>query len=76
MKVSIITSTFNSAATLRDTIESVLAQTYKDFEYIVVDGNSSDETLKIVREYTSAFKGRLKVVSEPDRGIYDAMNKG
>ena len=76
MKVSIITSTFNSATTLRDTIESVLAQTYKDIEYIVVDGNSSDETLKIVREYAPAFKGKLKVVSEPDRGIYDAMNKG
>lgn len=76
MKISVITATFNSAATLRDTIESVLAQTYKDIEYIVVDGNSSDETLKIVREYAPAFKGKLKVVSEPDRGIYDAMNKG
>ena len=46
MKISVITATFNSGQTIRNTIESVLAQTYKDIEYIVVDGNSSDETLK------------------------------
>lgn len=73
MKVSIITVCFNSAATIRDTIESVLAQDYADIEYIIVDGASRDNTLDIVNEY----RGRIaKVVSEPDKGIYDAMNKG
>lgn len=73
MKVSIITVTYNSASTVRDTIESVLAQTYSDIEYIIVDGASKDNTLDIVNEY----KGRIAtIISEPDKGIYDAMNKG
>ena len=76
MKVSIITASFNSASTIVDTIRSVLAQTYPDIEYWVIDGGSSDRTLEIVREYESQFKGRLHYVSEKDRGIYDAMNKG
>lgn len=73
MKVSIITVCFNSAGTIRDTIESVLAQTYSDIEYIVVDGASKDNTLDIVREYESRI---AMIISEPDKGIYDAMNKG
>ncbi|MBR1889352.1 MAG: glycosyltransferase [Alloprevotella sp.] len=76
MKISIITATYNSGATLKDTIESVLAQTYEDYEYIVKDGGSTDDTLDIVNQYSSQFKGRLKVVSDADQGIYDAMNKG
>lgn len=73
MKISIITVCYNSAATIRDTIESVLSQTYLDIEYIIVDGASTDHTLEIVNEY----RGRIaRVVSEPDRGVYDAMNKG
>lgn len=76
MKVSIITVAYNSAATIRNTIESVLSQTYGDIEYIVVDGGSQDGTLDIVREYESAGKGNLTFISEPDKGIYDAMNKG
>lgn len=76
MKVSVITATWNSAATLRDTIESVLAQTYPDIEHIIVDGGSTDETIQLVREYEPRYNGRLRYVSEPDRGIYDAMNKG
>ncbi len=73
MKVSIITVCFNSEATIRDTIESVLAQKYSDIEYIVVDGQSTDKTMNILREY----QGRIaKIISEPDKGIYDAMNKG
>ena len=76
MKISIITVTFNSAATVRGSIESVLHQSYSDIEYLVVDGASKDETLSIVREYDEKFEGRLRYVSEPDKGIYDAMNKG
>ncbi len=76
MKISIVTATYNSAKTLRDTIESVLAQTYPDIEFIIVDGVSADGTIDIVREYEPRFNGRLKFVSEPDRGLYDAMNKG
>ena len=76
MKVSIITATYNSAKTLTDTIESVLHQTYSDIEYIIVDGASSDGTLDIVKSYEQKFGGRLRYVSEPDNGLYDAMNKG
>ncbi len=76
MKISIITATYNSAATLRDTIESVLSQTYVNFEYLIVDGASSDNTLNIIKSYESRFQGKLHYISEPDKGIYDAMNKG
>ena len=76
MTISIITATYNSAKTVRDTFESVLGQTYKDIEYIVVDGASKDETVAIIKEYEPRFEGRMRWVSEPDKGIYDAMNKG
>jgi glycosyltransferase involved in cell wall biosynthesis len=72
-KVSIITVCFNSAKTIRDTIESVLSQDYPDIEYIVIDGRSSDQTIPIVNEYSDRIS---VIVSEVDRGIYDAMNKG
>lgn len=76
MKVSIITATYNSGATVRNTFQSVLRQTYFDFEYLVIDGASKDETLDIIKEYVPKFNGRMRYVSEPDKGIYDAMNKG
>lgn len=76
MKFSIITVTYNSATTLKDTINSVLNQTYKDYEYIIVDGKSNDTTIKIIKEYEPKFKGRMRWISEPDKGLYDAMNKG
>ena len=76
MKISIITATFNSGATIEDTIKSVLRQTYKDIEYWIIDGCSEDNTLEIVRYYEPMFNGRMHVISEPDKGIYDAMNKG
>ena len=76
MKVSIITITYNSAITLRDTMEAVLSQTSKNIEYIVVDGASKDDTVKIIKEYESKFNGQMRWVSEPDNGLYDAMNKG
>ncbi len=72
MQISIITVTYNSAATVRETLKSIESQTYPDIEHIIIDGASKDNTLKIVHE----FKHVAKVISEPDKGIYDAMNKG
>ena len=76
MKISLITVTFNSGGTLRDTIQSVLSQTYPEIEYIIVDGLSEDSTIDIIKEYVPLFQGRLKWISEKDNGLYDAMNKG
>ena len=73
MKVSIITITYNSAETVEDTIQSVLAQDYPNIEYIIVDGASKDETMSIVNRYRDKI---ATIHSEPDKGIYDAMNKG
>jgi glycosyltransferase len=73
MKISIITITYNSEKTLRDTIESVLNQSYKDIEYVVVDGKSKDSTCDIVRSYGNRIS---TFVSEKDNGLYDALNKG
>ena len=76
MKISIITVAYNSSKTISDTIESVLNQNYQDIEYIIIDGNSSDNTLEIIKLHAPKFNGRLKWISEPDKGLYDAMNKG
>lgn len=76
MKVSIITPCLNSAGTIRKTIESVLHQTYKNIEYIIVDGGSTDGTVAIIKEYVSQFSDRMRYISERDHGVYDAMNKG
>ncbi|WP_028898282.1 glycosyltransferase family 2 protein [Prevotella sp. HUN102] len=76
MKISIVTATFNSEATIADTINSVLSQDYKDIEYIIVDGGSTDKTMEIVKSKIQEFGNRLKYISESDKGIYDAMNKG
>lgn len=76
MTISIITATYNSAKTVADTFESVLGQTYKDIDYWVIDGGSTDGTLDIIRRYEPMFGGRMHYISEKDRGIYDAMNKG
>ena len=73
MKISIITVCYNSAATIEKTIQSVASQTYKNIEYIVVDGNSTDNTLQVIKKYDTVI---TKWVSEPDSGLYDAMNKG
>jgi glycosyltransferase involved in cell wall biosynthesis len=70
--ITIITVCYNAEKTIRDTIDSVLNQTYKDIDYIIVDGGSTDGTLAIIQEYA----GRLRYVSELDSGMYDAMNKG
>lgn len=76
MIISIITATYNSAKTVCDTFKSVLLQNYTNYEYIVIDGGSKDGTVDIIREYEPLFSGRMKWISEPDKGIYDAMNKG
>lgn len=72
VKISVITVCYNSAATIADTIRSIASQSYAEKEYIVVDGNSSDATMDIVRASSCV----TRFVSEPDKGIYDAMNKG
>ncbi|MHA4808325.1 glycosyltransferase family 2 protein [Flavitalea flava] len=72
MKISIITATYNSAATLNDTLVCIQGQDHPDIEHIIVDGRSTDDTLAIIR----GFPHITKVVSEKDKGIYDAMNKG
>lgn len=73
MKVSIITITYNSEPTLKDTIESVINQTYKNIEYILIDGGSTDETLSIIKSYGNKIS---TLISEKDNGLYDALNKG
>jgi len=72
LKISIITVTLNAASTVRATLESVAMQTHDNIEHIIIDGNSWDNTIAIVNEYTHV----TKVISEPDNGLYDAMNKG
>lgn len=76
MFISIVTVVYNGEKTIRKTIESILCQEFKDYEYIIVDGLSKDNTVNIAREYERLFEGRLRIYSEPDKGIYDAMNKG
>jgi glycosyltransferase len=71
--VSLITVTYNSRATIADTIRSVTSQTYSDIEHVIIDGSSTDDTLDIVRNTPNRIS---KIISEPDKGIYDALNKG
>lgn len=73
MLASIITSVLNARSTIEDTITSVLEQTYKNVEYIIVGGGSTDGTTEIIKSYGKKI---TKFISEPDKGIYDAMNKG
>ena len=72
-KFSIITVTYNAGKVLEDTIQSVIFQTYRNVEYIIVDGGSTDHTLEVANKYSDRIS---KIISEPDKGLYDAMNKG
>ncbi len=76
MKLSIITINRNNAAGLRDTMQSVVSQISRDFEYIVVDGASTDDSVEVIKELAPLFGEGLKWISEPDSGIFSAMNKG
>ena len=79
MTISIITATFNSADTICNTIESVLNQGFHQIEHVIWDGGSCDNTIELIEQYRDNYdkhKIRLRVVSKPDRGLYDAMNKG
>lgn len=81
MIISLITPTYNSAKTILDTLKSVSGQIFnsqidQSLEYIIIDGASKDDTLKIIREYSEANNLKVKLISEPDHGLYDAMNKG
>ena len=73
---SIVTVCYNSEKTIERTIKSILQQEYNDYEYIIVDGSSKDNTLDIIKHYEPLFDGRMKWISELDKGIYDAFNKG
>lgn len=74
--ISVITVCYNSEKTIERTLRSMLNQTYSNYEYLIIDGKSTDRTLEIIRKYEPLFGGKMKLYSEPDKGIYDAMNKG
>ena len=76
MKISIITATYNSENSIEDTINSILYQSYTNYEMVVIDGASSDRTLQKLTQLTEQIKDKVKLISEPDKGIYDALNKG
>ncbi|MCR4684067.1 MAG: glycosyltransferase [Lachnospiraceae bacterium] len=79
MKISVITVSYNAASTIAETIRSVLKQTYAPFEYLIKDGGSTDDTLRIAESFADDFAAagiRYRIVSQKDAGIYDAMNKG
>lgn len=73
MKISIVTVCLNAAATVRDAVDSVAAQSHLDVEYIVIDGGSTDGTLDLLKSSNGLIS---RLVSEKDEGLYDAMNKG
>lgn len=73
LKISIITVVYNNVSTLAEAIESVLMQTYSDIEYIIIDGNSTDGSVEVIKKYESRI---TRWISEPDKGLYDALNKG
>lgn len=76
MLISVVTCSYNSEKTIGRTIKSILSQGFDNYEYLIIDGGSSDKTVEIVKRYEPLFNGKLRWISEKDHGIYDAMNKG
>lgn len=76
MKITIITVTYNAASVLQRTLDSVCTQTYKDIEHLIIDGASKDETVQMAESYKAQVPYKVVIRSEPDQGLYDAMNKG
>jgi glycosyltransferase involved in cell wall biosynthesis len=76
MKITIITVTYNAASVLQRTLDSVCTQTYKDIEHLIIDGASKDETVQMAESYKAQVPYKVVIQSEPDQGLYDAMNKG
>ena len=76
MKISLITACYNSVGVIQTALDSIMAQTWQDIDYIVIDGGSTDGTQDVLREYEISFKGRMRWISEKDHGLYDAINKG
>lgn len=75
-KVSVITTTYNDAGNLQRIMEEVAGQDYRNLEYIIVDGGSTDGTMELIRQMEEELPGKVRWISEPDTGIYDAINKG
>lgn len=75
MKISLITATYNCEKLISQTLEALINQNYTNIEYIIIDGKSEDDTLKVIESYKDKFK-EIRIISEPDNGLYEAMNKG
>lgn len=76
MKITIITATRNNGATLNETINSVISQTHTDIDYIIIDGNSTDNSLDIIKQWQARYPDKIRYISESDNGVYNAINKG
>lgn len=76
MKITVITATRNNASTLHDTISSVMNQTHNDIDYIIIDGSSSDNSVDIIKQWQLRHPDKIRFISEPDNGVYQAINKG
>lgn len=76
MKITIITATKNNGKTINETINSVISQTHQDIDYIIIDGNSSDNSLEIIKHWYIQYPDKIRYISESDSGVYNAINKG
>ena len=76
IRISIVTITFNAARSLQRTLDSVITQTYPHIEHLIIDGASKDDTVRIAEQYKAKSPHEVIIQSEPDKGLYDAMNKG